>query len=224
MEVCRAIAKRATCDLGPHVMRHRAGTTRFLVTDTSDRRRGLPHSDEVATKIQESQHEDGTVTQHCMRRVQSPSSNAICSPRKAASRSTGRERPTAAYALAGLRHAHPSTAASSGSSAERPISRRRRHPSRSSGMAGISWNTSMTRSSSTKCSKTTRKRRNRLLCPLFHCGSIAVSAFFSRHPSSVSCSGNRLISDAQRRRETRFPRFQTGRLKAARISSTMERM
>lgn len=76
MEVCHAIAKRATCDRG------RSGCViardnQILVTGYVGAPRGLPHCDEVGHQFKKVQHEDGTVTQHCMRTVHAEQ-NAIC--------------------------------------------------------------------------------------------------------------------------------------------------
>jgi len=76
MEVCRAIAKRATCDRG------RSGCViardnQILVTGYVGSPMGLPHCDEVGHLFKRMQHEDGTVTQHCTRTVHAEQ-NAIC--------------------------------------------------------------------------------------------------------------------------------------------------
>jgi dCMP deaminase len=80
MEVCRAIAKRATCDRG------RSGCViardnQILVTGYVGSPKGLPHCDEVGHQFKKVQHEDGTVTQHCMRTVHAEQ-NAICQAAK----------------------------------------------------------------------------------------------------------------------------------------------
>ena len=76
MEVCRAIAKRATCDRG------RSGCViakdhQLLVTGYVGSPRGLPHCDEVGHLFKTMQHEDGSQTKHCMRTVHAEQ-NAIC--------------------------------------------------------------------------------------------------------------------------------------------------
>ena len=76
MEVCRAIAKRATCDRG------RSGCViardnQILVTGYVGSPMGLPHCDEVGHQFKRLQHEDGTITQHCVRTVHAEQ-NAIC--------------------------------------------------------------------------------------------------------------------------------------------------
>jgi len=76
MEVCRSIAKRATCDRG------RSGCViardnQILVTGYVGSPAGLPHCDEVGHQFKKLQHEDGSVTQHCVRTVHAEQ-NAIC--------------------------------------------------------------------------------------------------------------------------------------------------
>jgi len=76
MEVCRAIAKRATCDRG------RSGCViakdhQILVTGYVGSPRGLPHCDDVGHFFKNVQHEDGSVTTHCVRTVHAEQ-NAIC--------------------------------------------------------------------------------------------------------------------------------------------------
>lgn len=80
MEVCRAIAKRATCDRG------RSGcviarNSQILVTGYVGSPKGLPHCDEVGHQFKHTQHEDGTVTRHCVRTVHAEQ-NAICQAAK----------------------------------------------------------------------------------------------------------------------------------------------
>ncbi len=76
MEVCRSIAKRATCDRG------RSGCViardnQILVTGYVGAPTGLPHCDEVGHHLKKMQHEDGSITQHCVRTVHAEQ-NAIC--------------------------------------------------------------------------------------------------------------------------------------------------
>jgi len=76
MEVCRAIAKRATCDRG------RSGCViardhQILVTGYVGSPTGLPHCDEVGHLFKQVRHEDGSVTEHCTRTVHAEQ-NAIC--------------------------------------------------------------------------------------------------------------------------------------------------
>ena len=80
MEVCRAIAKRAPCDRG------RSGCViardnQLLVTGYVGAPRGLPHCDDVGHQFKKIQHEDGSVSQHCVRTVHAEQ-NAICQAAK----------------------------------------------------------------------------------------------------------------------------------------------
>ncbi|HOV33310.1 MAG TPA: cytidine/deoxycytidylate deaminase family protein [Candidatus Hydrogenedens sp.] len=76
MEVSRTIAKRATCDRG------RSGCViardkQILVTGYVGSPIGFPHCDEVGHQLKKTVHEDGTITQHCVRTVHAEQ-NAIC--------------------------------------------------------------------------------------------------------------------------------------------------
>ena len=76
MEVAHTIAKRATCDRG------RSGCViardgQLLVTGYVGSPVGFPHCDEVGHLFKKVLHEDGSVTQHCMRTVHAEQ-NAIC--------------------------------------------------------------------------------------------------------------------------------------------------
>jgi len=76
MEVSNAISKRATCDRG------RSGCViakdrQILVTGYVGSPKGLPHCDEVGHQMKKMLHEDGSVTQHCVRTVHAEQ-NAIC--------------------------------------------------------------------------------------------------------------------------------------------------
>jgi dCMP deaminase len=76
MEVARAIAKRATCDRGRSgcvIARDR----QILVTGYVGSPVGFPHCDDVGHLMKRVVHEDGTVTEHCMRTVHAEQ-NAIC--------------------------------------------------------------------------------------------------------------------------------------------------
>ncbi|MCA1951074.1 MAG: cytidine/deoxycytidylate deaminase family protein [Treponema sp.] len=80
MEVCNAIAKRATCDRG------RSGCViakdnQLLVTGYVGAPAGLPHCDEVGHQLKKMVHEDGTITTHCVRTVHAEQ-NAICQAAK----------------------------------------------------------------------------------------------------------------------------------------------
>lgn len=76
MEVARTIAKRATCDRG------RSGCViardkQILVTGYVGSPIGFPHCDDVGHQMKKVIHEDGTITQHCVRTVHAEQ-NAIC--------------------------------------------------------------------------------------------------------------------------------------------------
>ncbi len=80
IEVANAISKRATCDRG------RSGCViardkRILVTGYVGSPAGLPHCDEVGHLFKKTIHEDGHVTQHCVRTVHAEQ-NAICQAAK----------------------------------------------------------------------------------------------------------------------------------------------
>jgi len=76
MEVARTIAKRATCDRG------RSGCViarnkQILVTGYVGSPVGLPHCDDIGHLFKQVTHEDGKVTNHCVRTVHAEQ-NAIC--------------------------------------------------------------------------------------------------------------------------------------------------
>jgi dCMP deaminase len=66
MEVCHAVAKRATCDRGLSgcVI---AKDKQILVTGYVGSPKGLPHCDEVGHQMKTTTHEDGHQSQHCVR-------------------------------------------------------------------------------------------------------------------------------------------------------------
>jgi len=76
MEVANTIAKRATCDRG------RSGCViarnkQILVTGYVGSPVGFPHCDDVGHLFKKVMHEDGSVTNHCVRTVHAEQ-NAIC--------------------------------------------------------------------------------------------------------------------------------------------------
>ena len=80
MEVAHAISKRATCDRGRSgcvIARDR----RLIVTGYVGSLAGFAHCDEVGHHIKKVTHEDGEVTEHCMRIVHAEQ-NAICQAAK----------------------------------------------------------------------------------------------------------------------------------------------
>ncbi len=80
MEVCRTVAKRATCDRG------RSGCViakdnQIMVTGYVGSPAGLPHCDEAGHLMRKMIHSDGSITQHCVRTVHAEQ-NAICQAAK----------------------------------------------------------------------------------------------------------------------------------------------
>jgi len=80
MEVANAIAKRATCDRG------RSGCViakdnQILATGYVGAPAGLPHCDDVGHQMKKMLHEDGSITEHCVRTVHAEQ-NAICQAAK----------------------------------------------------------------------------------------------------------------------------------------------
>jgi dCMP deaminase len=80
MEVCRSVAKRATCERG------RSGCViarenRILVTGYVGSPTGLPHCDDAGHQLKRMIHEDGSVSWHCVRTVHAEQ-NAICQAAK----------------------------------------------------------------------------------------------------------------------------------------------
>ncbi len=76
MEVANAIAKRATCNRGRSgcvIARSRT----LLVTGYVGSPKGFPHCDDVGHQMKKVTHEDGSVTEHCVRTVHAEQ-NAIC--------------------------------------------------------------------------------------------------------------------------------------------------
>ncbi|MFO8086632.1 MAG: cytidine/deoxycytidylate deaminase family protein [Bacteroidales bacterium] len=76
MEISKTVAKRATCDRGRSgcvIARDR----QLLVTGYVGSPRGLPHCDDVGHQMKKMIHDDGHITQHCVRTVHAEQ-NAIC--------------------------------------------------------------------------------------------------------------------------------------------------
>jgi dCMP deaminase len=76
MEVANAISKRATCNRGRSgcvIARDRT----LLVTGYVGSPAGFPHCDDVGHQIKQVRHEDGSITEHCVRTVHAEQ-NAIC--------------------------------------------------------------------------------------------------------------------------------------------------
>jgi dCMP deaminase len=80
LEIANTVAKRATCDRGRSgcvISRNR----HLLVAGYVGSPSGLPHCDEVGHQLKKVVHEDGAVTEHCMRTVHAEQ-NAICQAAK----------------------------------------------------------------------------------------------------------------------------------------------
>jgi dCMP deaminase len=80
MEVCKAVALRATCNRGKSgcVI---ARDKQILVSGYVGSPKGLPHCDEVGHQMKTTIHEDGSQTQHCVRTAHAEQ-NAICQAAK----------------------------------------------------------------------------------------------------------------------------------------------
>ena len=80
MEIANTVSKRATCDRGRSgcvIVRDR----QILVTGYVGSPKGLPHCDDVGHQLRKVLHEDGSITQHCVRTVHAEQ-NAICQAAK----------------------------------------------------------------------------------------------------------------------------------------------
>jgi len=80
MEIADTVAKRATCDRGRSgcvIARDR----QLLVTGYVGSPIGLPHCDDAGHQMKRTVHEDGSVTNHCVRTVHAEQ-NAICQAAK----------------------------------------------------------------------------------------------------------------------------------------------
>jgi len=80
IEVAHAISKRATCDRGKSgcvIARNR----QILVTGYVGSPTGFAHCDDVGHQIKKVTHEDGEITEHCMRTIHAEQ-NAICQAAK----------------------------------------------------------------------------------------------------------------------------------------------
>lgn len=80
MEIVNAVSRRGTCDRG------RTGVVfardkQVLVTGYVGAPIGLPHCDDIGHQLKKTIHEDGTITQHCVRTIHGEQ-NAICQAAK----------------------------------------------------------------------------------------------------------------------------------------------
>jgi dCMP deaminase len=80
MEVAHAISKRATCDRGKSGCVIAKGR-QLIVSGYVGAPSGFPHCDEVGHQIKKVTHENGEVTEHCMRTVHAEQ-NAVCQAAK----------------------------------------------------------------------------------------------------------------------------------------------
>ncbi len=80
MEIARAVAKRATCNRGKSgcvIVKDK----QILVTGYVGSPKGLPHCDEIGHQFKKTTHEDGSVSEHCVRTTHAEQ-NAICQAAK----------------------------------------------------------------------------------------------------------------------------------------------
>jgi len=80
MEIAHTVSKRATCDRG------RSGCVivkekQILVSGYVGSPNGLPHCDDVGHQMKKILHEDGSISEHCVRTVHAEQ-NAICQAAK----------------------------------------------------------------------------------------------------------------------------------------------
>ena len=80
MEIAHTVSKRATCDRG------RSGCVivkdkQILVSGYVGSPNGLPHCDDIGHQMKKMLHEDGSVSEHCVRTVHAEQ-NAICQAAK----------------------------------------------------------------------------------------------------------------------------------------------
>jgi len=80
LEIANTVSKRATCDRGRSgcvIVREK----QILVTGYVGSPIGLPHCDDVGHQFKKLLHEDGTISNHCVRTVHAEQ-NAICQAAK----------------------------------------------------------------------------------------------------------------------------------------------
>lgn len=80
LEIMQTVSRRATCDRG------KSGTVivkdkQILVTGYVGSPVGMSHCDDVGHQLKKTIHEDGTITEHCVRTVHAEQ-NAICQAAK----------------------------------------------------------------------------------------------------------------------------------------------
>jgi len=80
MEIANTVSKRATCNRGRSgcvIMKNK----QILVSGYVGSPVGLPHCDEVGHQMKKMLHEDGSISEHCVRTVHAEQ-NAICQAAK----------------------------------------------------------------------------------------------------------------------------------------------
>lgn len=76
LEICKTVANRSTCDrgkVGAVIVKNK----HILSTGYAGSPKGLPHCDEIGHEFKDVTHEDGRISQHCVRTVHAEQ-NAIC--------------------------------------------------------------------------------------------------------------------------------------------------
>ncbi len=76
LEIMQTVSKRGTCDRG-HASCVFVKSKQILVTGYAGSPVGFPHCDEVGHQMKKMIHEDGHITEHCVRTVHAEQ-NAIC--------------------------------------------------------------------------------------------------------------------------------------------------
>ena len=80
MEIANTVAQRATCDRGRSgcvIVRNK----QLLVSGYVGSPNGMPHCDDVGHQMKKTIHEDGNITNHCVRTIHAEQ-NAICQAAK----------------------------------------------------------------------------------------------------------------------------------------------
>ena len=80
MEIANTVAERSTCDRGKTasvIVKNK----HILVTGYAGSPKGIPHCDDIGHQLKKIVHEDGSISQHCVRTVHAEQ-NAICQAAK----------------------------------------------------------------------------------------------------------------------------------------------
>lgn len=80
LEIMKSVSKRSTCDRGRTSCVF-VKEKQILVTGYAGSPANFPHCDDVGHQIKKTTHEDGSVTEHCVRTVHAEQ-NAICQAAK----------------------------------------------------------------------------------------------------------------------------------------------